>query len=105
MKRLSERFENIPSLYKSLSLLAAGIVATAAYLQTFQTDAEAAEKWAQHDQAIACRTITQLKAEIRAKEAQMQFDKSLSDDDKKWLRKQIEQIKADIRRYDPKGQC
>lgn len=102
---LKERLEQIPTLYKSLSLMAAGIVATAAYLQTYQTDAEAAEKWAQHDQAIACRTVTQLKAEIRAKEAQIQFDKTLSPADKKWLQEQIQQIKTDIRRYDPKGQC
>jgi len=89
--------------------MASGAIGTAVavlvYLQTYHTDAEAAQLWEQHQQAEACRTVAQLKTEIRAKETQIQFDKTLTEEDRQWLREQIKAIQDDIVRFDPNGVC
>jgi hypothetical protein len=72
---------------------------------TFETAQASEQKWQAHNQALACRTVAELRAQIRALQAQAQFDKSLSPADQSFIQKQIEGIQNEIRRIDPKGVC
>lgn len=105
MSRVGDYLATLQSAWKLLTAIAVGVTATAVYLTTFQTDAEAGEWRAGHLQAETCRTVQELKAEIREKEAQIRFDRALTDEDREWLREQIAAIREDIRRYDPDGKC
>ena len=71
---------------------------------TFETAESAEQKWREHNQAIACRTVYELKAEIRGKEERLVHDKTLPET-RAWLREQIKQLREDIQRIDPDGRC
>lgn len=81
----------------------AGVVAW--MFTTFETTSASDQKWEMHNQAIACRTVYEWKAEIRAKTEQLRHDKSLSEADRKWLEQEIKNLQEDIKRIDPKGVC
>jgi len=72
---------------------------------TFETAETSEQKWAFHNQAIACKTVYELKAQIRTKEAQIQFDKSLTLEDKAFIQNQIVTVNDEIARIDPDGKC
>ena len=72
---------------------------------TFETAESSEQKWTFHNQAIACKTVYELKAQIRAKEAQVQFDKTLTRDDRAFIQNQIQNVHDEIARIDPDGKC
>lgn len=72
---------------------------------TFETAQSAEQKWTAHNQAIACKTVYELKAQIRTKEAQIQFDKTLTQEDKEFIQSQIDNVHDEIARIDPEGKC
>ena len=72
---------------------------------TFETVQSSELKWVSHNQAIACKTVYELKTQIRAKEAQIQFDKTLPQDDKQFIQNQIDKVNEEITRIDPEAKC
>ena len=72
---------------------------------TFETAESAELKWKNHNQAIACRTVYELKNKNESRQAQLQFDRTLSAEDKEFIKKQIDETKKDIQRIDPNGEC
>jgi hypothetical protein len=72
---------------------------------TFETAAQAQQTWAQHNQAISCRTVYDLQKDIRGLTEQLKFDTSLTNERREWIKQQIANIQAEIRRIDPSGAC
>lgn len=102
---MSEWIKAVPLGWK----IGTGGIAVAAafmgYLSTFHTDAEAADLWQQHEQAITCRSVTELRMQIRSLTERLQFDRSLTPEQRDWLRQEIANIQAEIARLDPGGRC
>lgn len=72
---------------------------------TFET-AAGAESWrTQHQQAITCRTVADLRAQIRGLMERLQFDMSLTPSQREWLKQEIHNIQNEIARLDPYGRC
>lgn len=92
--------------YKVASGIVSAIVPVVVWLfATFET-AEGAEQWrVQHQQAINCRTVADLRAQIRGLTERLRFDSALTSEQRAWLQQQIANIQADIRRLDPNGIC
>lgn len=72
---------------------------------TFETAQGADEKWAQHNQAIACRTVYELQAQIRSYLKELQLNPGLTDAQRQWIDREIENLREEIRRIDPNGAC
>lgn len=99
------KFTEVPAAWKFVTVLAAAVLATSAWIGTLHTDAEASELWEQHQRAEVCRTVAQLKAELRELETRLQFDVNLTAKQHEWLKQQAKDIREEIRRYDPHGTC
>lgn len=100
------KWSDVPTSIK-LTVSTVGVLFTAVVwmFTTFETAAGSEAKWNQHNQAIQCRTVFQLKTEIRRYREQLRLDKSLSDEDRAWINDEIVLLQKDIDRLDPKGQC
>jgi hypothetical protein len=99
----------LPKAWKAVTGAAVGLAAMlvgfSAWTAALHTDAEASELWQQHAQAEACRTVLQLRVEVRELETRLKFDATLTPDQRAWLQRQMEAILRDIARYDPHGVC
>lgn len=87
----------------ALAVVCSGLASLLVYIDRFETVAASEQKWQAHNQALACNTVADLRAEIRALEVKIE----LTDDLKKqevFLR-QIEQIRKEIARIDANGVC
>lgn len=98
------------TLWQQRLTAAAGLLVMASALLVwlptpFHTDAEAAQLWQQHEQAITCRTVAELRVEVRALTERLRFDPGLTAEQREWLRQEIANIQAEIQRLDPNGRC
>ena len=88
-----------------VALVAAGFAAFVPFLDRFETVQASEQKWAQHNLAIACRTVYELEKEVRSYLDRLRFDKSLTAEDREWIDREIKALKEEIARIDPNGQC
>lgn len=99
-------WKDIPAAYKIAS---AGITVAALVVgwmfATFETAAGAEQKWSAHNQAIQCRTVYEIEAEIEKYAYQLRFGADLTQADKDWIKLQIERLREKVRRIDPQGKC
>lgn len=72
---------------------------------TFETASGSEEKWEQHNQAIACRTVYELKAEIRVYLRDMKNNPNLTQQNIDAIKEEITALQEDIKRIDPNGAC
>lgn len=72
---------------------------------TFETASAAEAKWAQHNQAIACSRVYEWQAEIRRYLEQLRRDPTLTDEDREWIKQEIEELRSNVQRLDPNGNC
>jgi len=72
---------------------------------TFETSAGSEQKWQQHNQAITCRTVYELQAEIRGYLKKLELASNLSPQDIAWIEAEIEALQENIKRLDPDGIC
>lgn len=72
---------------------------------TFETASGAEQKWVQHNQAISCRTVYAMQAEIRRYLERLKRDVELTEADQNWINQEIEALQKDIQRIDPEGVC
>lgn len=72
---------------------------------TFETSSASEQKWAAHNQAIACRTVYEIEAEIQRSLEQLRFDPSLTEADREWIKEKIRNLQDKIKRIDPNGVC
>lgn len=100
------KWDDIPTAAKmtatAVPVLAAAVIWMFA---TFETATGADQKWQQHEQAITCRTVYEMKAEIRAYLKELQSNPNLTPEDRDWIRTEIAALQADIQRLDPNGKC
>lgn len=71
----------------------------------FETTAASDQRWAQHNQAITCRTVYELKSQVREYLKRLELDRSLTPQQTEWIKKEIDALNEDIKRLDPNGQC
>jgi len=99
-------WKDIPAAYKIAS---AGITAAALVVgwmfATFETATAAEQKWSAHNQAIQCRTVYEIEAEIERYAYELRFGNQLTAADRDWINLQIERLREKIRRIDPQGKC
>ena len=87
----------------ALAMVCAGIVGFVTFIDRFETVAASEQKWASHNRALACKTVADLRAEIRALETKIEFT---NDQQKReFLQRQIAQIRSEIARIEPEGGC
>lgn len=72
---------------------------------TFQTSVGSELKWAQHNQAIACRTVYEYEIQIMSFRQTLKLDKHLSTADREWINDEIIRLNTLIGRIDPNGEC
>jgi len=70
---------------------------------TFETTAAAEQKWASHNQAIACKTVYDLKRERRERIAEL--SQVIATAKIEAIKQAIKGIDEDIKRIDPNGKC
>jgi hypothetical protein len=100
------KWADIPVAAKWASGAVATIASAVIWLfATFETAAQSQQKWVQHNQAINCRTVYELQKDIRALTEQVKFDKTMTDERREWIKLQIANLQAEIRRIDPNGIC
>ena len=100
------KWEDIPVAAKMTTAVVsalAGVVIWA--FTTFETSDAAEQKWSQHNQAIACRTVYEWQEKIRAYLDRLRYDTTLTAHDRRWIEQEIESLKANIARLDPRGVC
>jgi hypothetical protein len=100
------KWADIPVAAKWTSGAVTTIAAAVVWLfATFETTAQSQQKWVQHNQAINCRTVYELQKDVRGLTEQLKFDISLTAERREWIKQQIENLQAEIRRIDPNGIC
>lgn len=100
------KWGDIPTAAKMTAAVVPVLAAAVTWLfVTFETSASSQQKWVQHNQAIACRTVYDLEEKVRQYLERLRFDKSLTDADRRWIDEEIEQLQAKITRLDPTGAC
>lgn len=100
------KWDDIPAFAKMTAATVPILAATVMWLfTTFETASGSQQKWAQHNQAIACRTVYELEERIRAYIERLRFDTSLSSEDRAWIDREIDNLQEKIKRIDPNGTC
>jgi hypothetical protein len=97
------KWGEIPASLRMTSVSVVAIMAVVAYLTTFQTDAEAADKWQQHGQQLTNVRVQSIDQQISGYRYQL-LTQGLSAAQRKWLNDEIaklEKLKSCIR----KGEC
>lgn len=87
----------------ALILVCSGLVGFVSFIDRFETVVASEQKWAEHNRALACKTVADLRAEIRSLETRIEFTNDQQKRD--FLLRQIQQIRDEIARIDPKGEC
>jgi hypothetical protein len=104
--RVTMKWADIPVAAKWTSGAVATIASAVVWMfATFETAAQSEQKWSSHNQAISCRTVYDMQKQIRGLTEQMKFDTSLTAEQREWIKQQIDNIQAEIRRIDPNGVC
>lgn len=99
------KWADIPAAGKMTTAAIAAIVGAMTWIfATFETTAASDQKWQQHNQAITCRTVYELKSQVRDYLKQLQLA-HLTPQQIDWIKKEIDALNADIRRLDPNGVC
>lgn len=98
-------WSDIPTAGK-MTASAVGVLAAAVtwMFVTFETASGSDQKWAEHNQAITCRTVYEMKAQIRDYMGQLRSGR-LSQQDIDWIKAEIDNLQEDIKRLDPNGVC
>lgn len=104
------KWSDIPMAYKIASGAVGTVLtvigaATGWMFATFETADAAEQKWAQHNQAIACSRVYEWQAEIRRYLEQLRRDVTLTAADREWISQEIEELRENVRRLDPDGRC
>lgn len=87
----------------ALGLVCGSIVGFVSFIDRFETVTAAEQKWAAHNQALICKTVSDLRQEIRALEIEAKHADTA--DMRDFLLAQIQQIRDEIARIDPDGVC
>jgi len=100
------KWADIPVAHKLATAAVTSLAAVVIWLfSTFETSQGAEVKWSQHNQAIACRTVYEYEKQISRYRERIQFDKSMSADDKIWINAEIARLGGLVERIDPNGAC
>ena len=100
------KWSDIPTSARMTAVTIPVIAATVLWMfSTFESAVSAEQKWVQHNQAIACRTVYELQQQIRAYLGRLKFDVTLTTDDRAWIGAEIEALEKNIQRLDPGGRC
>ena len=99
-------WRGIPDNVKLVCYLVGAFAAALLWLYTnFETVSASDQRWDAHNQAIACKTVADLRAQAREIETRLQFDTSLTTEGRTFLQNQLRQIQAEIDRIDPNRMC
>lgn len=97
-------WEQIPTVVKATTVITAAVAGAIMWLlSTFETTTASELKWVQHNQAIACNKVYDLKKEMR--EYLEKRKDATTDADREFYETQIAVIQEEISRLDPNGQC
>lgn len=99
-------WSDIPAAGKMTASAVTALAAAVTWMfVTFETASGAEQKWAEHNQAITCRTVYELKAQIRDYMGQLRSGRNLTQQDIDWIKAEIDNLQEDIKRLDPNGVC
>jgi hypothetical protein len=105
-KAMSLKWDDIPMAAKMTAAIIPVVAAAVTWLfVTFETADAAQQKWAQHNQAIACRTVYEIEEKIRSYLERLKFDDNLTTSQKDWIKEEIRNLQEKVKRIDPDGQC
>jgi hypothetical protein len=100
------KWADIPGGIQLLVIVVPALFAAVGWMYlTFETANAAQQKWVQHNQAIACKAVYDLQAQIRVYIERLKLDRSLTQTDRDWIDAEIKRLHNQIKHIDPNGVC
>ena len=104
--KLTETSKTVKTVIGGLSSVVIALAGVIGWLLfTFETTSAAEQKWAEHNQAIACRTVYELEERRRQYLERLRFDGALTEKDRQWIQQELDVLEKKIKRIDPQGRC